>query len=264
MELFDFSGKTAIVTGSTRGIGNAIAYRYAEHGANVVVCGTTAEKAEAVAAEINKKVGADRTIGVRFDLTDRKGPEPLVEAAVKRFGGLDILVCNALWLPQSPLDSTAEDDVNAAFDANVARNLRLSTLSIPHMKKRGGGSIIYITSTMALFASPFYAYALCKAALHRLAQNQAMLLGHDNINVNAVAPGITDTEAAAYLKEDARKLENLFKELPLARFGKPDELAACCVYLAGPGGRYTTGQVIAIEGGQLLEGTTATRKMIGN
>lgn len=262
MELFNLSGKTAIVTGSTRGIGNAIAFRYAQHGANVVVCGRTAEKAQSVAAEINKKVGAERAIGAAFDLTDRDAPKPLVEAAVKRFGGIDILVCNALWLPESPLTSTEPADLNASFDANVSRNVQLSTLSIPHMKRRGGGSLIYITSTMALFASNFFAYSLAKAALHRLVQNQALLFGRDKINVNAVAPGITDTDAAAYIKQDAVKLNNLFAELPMARFGKPDELAACCIFLASPGGAYTTGQIIAVEGGQLLEGTTATRKMI--
>jgi NAD(P)-dependent dehydrogenase (short-subunit alcohol dehydrogenase family) len=262
VELFNLSGKTAIVTGSTRGIGNAIAYRYAEHGANVVVCGRTAEKAESVSAEINKKIGAERTIGMPFDLTDREAPKPLVEAAVKRFGTVDILVCNALWLPDSPLTSTEPADLNASFDANVSRNVQLSTLCIPHMKRRGGGSLIYITSTMALFASNFFSYSLAKAALHRLVQNQALLLGRDKINVNAVAPGITDTDAAAYIKEDPVKLKNLFAELPMARFGKPDELAACTVFLASPGGAYTTGQIIAVEGGQLLEGTTATRKMI--
>jgi NAD(P)-dependent dehydrogenase (short-subunit alcohol dehydrogenase family) len=261
MELFNLAGKTAIVTGSTRGIGNAIAYRYAECGANVVVCGTTVEGAQKAAAELNRRIGADRAIGVRFDLTDRKTPGPVVDAAVSRFGGVDILVCNAVWLPL-PLTSTEEDDLNVAFDANVSRNVRLSTLSIPHMQRRGGGSIIYITSTMAFFASPFFTYSLAKAAMHRLVQNQALLLGRYKINVNAIAPGITDTEAAAYLKQDPKKLEALFGELPIARFGKPDEMAACAVFLASPGGAYTTGQIIAIEGGQLLEGTTATRKMI--
>jgi len=126
---------------------------------------------------------------VAFDLTDRDAPKPLVDAAVKRFGGVDILVCNALWLPESPLTSTEPADLNASFDANVSRNVQLATLCIPHMKRRGGGSLIYITSTMALFASNFFAYSLAKAALHRLVQNQALQLGHDKINVNAVAPG---------------------------------------------------------------------------
>jgi NAD(P)-dependent dehydrogenase (short-subunit alcohol dehydrogenase family) len=262
LELFNLSGKTAIVTGSTRGIGNAIAFRFAQQGANVVVCGTNAEKAQAVAKEINQKIGANRAIGAKFDLTDRKAPEPLVEEAVSHFGGLDILVCNALWLPQSPLTSTEEADLNAAFDANVSRNVRLSNLSIPHMQRRGGGSIVYVSSTMALFASSFFAYSVSKAALHRVVQNQALLLGRHKINVNALAPGFTDTDAAAYTKENPDKLKNLFAELPMGRFAKPDEMAACAVFLASPGGAYTTGQIIAVEGGQLLEGTTATRRMI--
>jgi NAD(P)-dependent dehydrogenase (short-subunit alcohol dehydrogenase family) len=262
VELFNLSGKTAIVTGSTRGIGNAIAYRYAEHGANVVVTGTKLDKAQEAAAAINKKVGAERAIGVQYDLTKPGDVQPLHDAAVKRFGGVDVLICNALWLPESPLTSTEPADLSASFDANVNRNFQLSLLCIPHMKKRGGGSIIYITSTMALFASNFYSYSLAKAALHRLTQNQALELGRHKINVNAVVPGITDTDAAQYLKSNPDKLKVLFSELPMARFGKPDELAACTVFLGSPGGAYTTGQIIAVEGGQLLEGTTATRKMI--
>jgi NAD(P)-dependent dehydrogenase (short-subunit alcohol dehydrogenase family) len=262
VELFNLTGKTAVVTGSTRGIGNAIAHRYAEHGANVVVCGTNSEKAQEAAQAINRKVAAERAVGVKFDLTDRQSPGPVVDAAINRFGALDILVCNALWLPASPLTSTEEDDLNAAFDANVSRNVRLSTLAIPHMRRRGGGSIIYVTSTMALFASSFFSYSLSKAALHRLVQNQALLLGPEKINVNAIAPGFTDTDAAAYTKNNPQKLDALFAELPIARFAKPDEMAACAVFLASPGGAYTTGQIIAIEGGQLLQGTTATRKMI--
>jgi NAD(P)-dependent dehydrogenase (short-subunit alcohol dehydrogenase family) len=263
MELFNLTGKTAIVTGSARGIGNAIAHRLAQHGANVVVCGLNADKARAAAEVINRKVGAERTIGTAFDLADRAAPEPLIAKAVDRFGGLDILVCNALYLPpNAPLTSTDEDVLNATFDGNVSRNVRLVMLSLPHMQRRGGGSIIYITSTMGFFASPFIGYTVVKAALHHLIHDQALLFGKKNIRVNGIAPGFTDTEAAAYLKENPEHLERLFSELPLARFATPDEMAGAAVFLASPAGAYVTGQTIAVDGGQLLEGTTATRKML--
>jgi NAD(P)-dependent dehydrogenase (short-subunit alcohol dehydrogenase family) len=262
MELFDLTGKTAIITGSTRGIGNAIARRFVEHGANVVICGTTADKAAAMADEINAQAGAERAIGLCFNLKDPSAPKPLVDAAVERFGAIDILVCNAVTLPAVPLTTTDPEHLNAAFDWNVSRNMQLTTLCVPHMKRQGGGSVIYISSTAALFAAPHHAYGIVKAAIHRMTKNLALVLGKDNITVNALAPGITDTEAAQFLKTDKAMLDDLYRELPLGRFGKPDEMAACAIFLAAPGGGYTTGQVIAVEGGQLLEGTTATRKIL--
>jgi NAD(P)-dependent dehydrogenase (short-subunit alcohol dehydrogenase family) len=262
MELFDLTGKTAVVTGSTRGIGNAIARRFAEHGANVVVCGTTLDKAVAVADQINAQEGAGRAIGQCFNLQDPEGPKALIDAAVERFGAVDVLVCNAVKLPAVPLTSTDPAALTTAFEWNVARNMELTTLSTPHMKRRGGGAVIYITSTAALFAAPHHAYGTVKAAIHRMTMNLALVLGKDNITVNAIAPGITDTDPAQFLKSDEAMLADLYRELPLGRFGKPDEMAACAIFLAGPGGGYTTGQVIAIEGGQLLEGTTATRKIL--
>jgi len=265
VELFDLTGKTAIVTGSSRGIGHAIAHRMAQHGANVVVCGHSVESGKKASDAINKKLGANRTIGTSFDLADPNGAAPLIKTAVDRFGSVDILVCNAAVVTFGNFLKIDDKAMADSYAANVVHNARLATAAAEVMKSQGkGGAIMFITSSMAFFASqPMPAYTAAKAGLHWLMKSLALQFGPDGIRVNAIAPGIIATDASRFMVEDPKIADAITSQTPMRRFGDPDDIAGCAVFLAAPAGKYACGQVFLIDGGQLLEGTQAARQTMG-
>jgi NAD(P)-dependent dehydrogenase (short-subunit alcohol dehydrogenase family) len=251
MSLFDLSGKVAIITGSSRGIGRAIAERLAEHGAKVVVSSRKAEACKAVADAINKKHGKDRAIVVPANISSKDELKNLVEETNRKFGQIDILVCNAASNPYfGPLGGIQDDQFRKILDNNILSNHWLAQLVSPQMIKRREGSIIIVSSIGGLRGSPVLgAYCISKAADFQLARNLAVEYGPHNVRVNCIAPGLIKTDFARALWEDKARLKAREEQTPLRRIGEPDEIAGAAVFLASAAGSFVTGQNIVIDGG---------------
>jgi NAD(P)-dependent dehydrogenase (short-subunit alcohol dehydrogenase family) len=251
--LFDLTGKVAIVTGSTKGIGRQIAYRLAQHGAKVVVSSRKADAVEAVTAEINADF-PDSAIGIPCNIGYKEQLQGLVDETRKRLGKIDVLVCNAAINPFAGSMADIPDD---AFDkimaSNVKSNVWLCNMVIPEMKDRKDGSIIIISSIGGLRGSPILgAYCISKAADFQVARNIAVEYGPHNIRANAIAPGLIKTDFARYLWESPEILKSSTAGAPLRRIGEPDEIAGMAVFLASKAGAFTTGQGFVIDGGATI------------
>ncbi len=253
--LFDLGGKTALITGSSKGIGRAIAERMAEHGANVVVSSRKAAACEAVAAGIRERGGEASVIAA--NIGHKEQLQALVDQTVARYGGVDILVCNAAV---NPYFGPSLDCPDEAFDRIMGSNVRssfwLCNMVLPQMARRGGGAVIIISSIAGLRGTPTIgAYGISKAADTALARNLAVEWGHANIRANCIAPGLVRTDFAKALWEDPAVLAHRVKDSPLPRIGEPDEIAGAAVFLASPAGSFTTGQVFVIDGGVTIGGS---------
>jgi NAD(P)-dependent dehydrogenase (short-subunit alcohol dehydrogenase family) len=251
MSLFDLSGKVAVVTGSSRGIGRAIAERLAEHGAKVVVSSRKAEACKEVADAINKKHGKDRAVVIPANISSKDDLKNLVEETDRKFGKIDILVCNAASNPYfGPLAGIQDDQFRKILDNNILSNHWLAQLVSPQMIKRREGSIIIVSSIGGLRGSPVLgAYCISKAADLQLARNLAVEYGPHNVRVNCIAPGLIKTDFARALWEDKERLKLREEQTPLRRIGEPDEIAGAAVFLASAAGSFVTGQNIVIDGG---------------
>jgi NAD(P)-dependent dehydrogenase (short-subunit alcohol dehydrogenase family) len=264
--LFDLTGQVAVVTGSSHGIGRAIAERMAEHGAGVVVSGRTPDTCEARAAAINERFGplADgkaRALAVACDASDRSQLAHLVERAHEHYGRIDCVVGNALvdGPGQAFIERLDIEHFTQWFEGNVTNNAYLAQLVTPLMREQGGGSMIFMASTSGIAALEDYlGYGSSKAALAHLARILAVQLGPFAIRVNAIAPGIVASrppeEGGEWADPEDRALGT--GETPLGRPGTPDEIASCAVWLASPGGAFATGGVFVVDGGQTLKGMT--------
>lgn len=247
--LFDLSSKVAVVTGSSRGIGRAIAERFAEHGAKVVVSSRTLEACEDVVRAITSRGGEAFAqacnIGVQDDL------ESLVATTLERWGGIDILVCNAAVNPHfGPSADTSRDAYDKIMRSNVWSNFWLCNRVLPQMAERGGGSVIIISSVAGMLGSPSIGvYGISKAADMALARNICVEWGAKNIRANCIAPGLVRTDFARALWENPKIHDHVVKSYPLRRIGEPDEIAGAAVFLAAPSGSFITGQTIVIDGG---------------
>jgi len=250
MSLFDLSGKVAVITGSSRGIGRAIAERLAEHGAKVVVSSRKAEACWEVAEAINKK-HKDRAIVIPANISSKDDLKNLVEETNKKLGHIDILVCNAASNPYfGPLGNIADEQFRKILDNNIMSNHWLVQLVAPQMIKRREGSIIIISSIGGLRGSPVIgAYCISKAADFQLARNLAVEFGPHNVRVNCIAPGLIKTDFARELWENKERLKAREAQTPLRRIGEPDEIAGAAVFLASAAGSFVTGQNIVIDGG---------------
>jgi NAD(P)-dependent dehydrogenase (short-subunit alcohol dehydrogenase family) len=247
--LFDLTGKVAIVTGSTKGIGLAIATRMAEHGATVVISSRKPDACEAVAAGIRAKAG--KAVVIPCHIGRKQELQALVDRTVAECGGIDILVENAAvnpWLgPSAGMPDEAFDRV---MGSNVRSNVWLANMVIPNMVARGGGAVIIISSIGGLRGSAqLGAYAISKAADMQLARNIAVEWGPKNIRANAIAPGLVRTDFARALWEDPALYRKRTRDTPLQRIGEPDEIAGAAVFLASAAGSFITGETIAIDGG---------------
>jgi NAD(P)-dependent dehydrogenase (short-subunit alcohol dehydrogenase family) len=247
--LFDLTGKVAIVTGSTKGIGLAIATRMAEHGATVVISSRKADACEAVAARIQQ--GGGKAVVIPCHIARKEELQALVDQTVARCGGLDILVENAAVNPYlGPSAGMSDEAFDRVMGSNVRSNMWLANMAIPHMVARGGGSVIIISSIGGLRGSAqLGAYAISKAADMQLARNIAVEWGPKNIRANAIAPGLIRTDFARALWENPTLYRKRTKDTPLQRIGEPDEIAGAAVFLASAAGSFTTGQTIVIDGG---------------
>ena len=255
MNLFDLTGRTAIITGSTRGLGRAIAEAYAGAGANVVISSRTQSECDRVAGDINAACGAERAIGIAASISDKSALEGLVTAARQRFGQVDILVCNAATNPYyGPMSGISDDQFRKILDNNVLSNHWLIGMVAPEMAARKDGAIVIISSVGGMVGSDSIgAYNISKAADFQLVRNLAVELGPQNIRVNAIAPGVIRTDFARALWEDPKAEAALNRRIALGRIGEPAEIAGTALYLAADAGRYITGQAIVVDGGMTIK-----------
>lgn len=249
--LFDLSGKVAIVTGSSRGIGKAIAHRLAEHGANVVVSSRKADACEAAASEINAAVGRAAAIAIPANIAAKDALQSMVDQTEAQFGQIDILVCNAASNPYfGPMGGMSDDAFTKILQNNIISNHWLIQMVAPQMVARKDGSITIISSIGGLKGTNVIgAYNISKAADMQLARNLALEFGPDNVRVNTIAPGLVQTDFARALWENPDILKHATAGSCLKRIGQPDEIAGMSVFLASKAGAFTTGQTFVIDGG---------------
>lgn len=251
MKLFDLTGKVAIVTGSSRGIGRASAEALADHGAKVVISSRKQDACDEVAAAINGRHGEGTAIAVAASISDKDALQRLVNETRAAFGRIDILVCNAASNPYyGPMADIADDQFRKILDNNVLSNHWLIQMCAPEMRERKDGAIVIISSIGGLRGSPVIgAYNISKAADFQLARNYAVEFGPDNVRVNCIAPGLIKTDFARALWEDPETEARYSKGTAVRRLGEPEDLAGAVVYLAAPAGRYMTGQALVVDGG---------------
>ena len=250
MELFDLTGKVAIITGSSRGIGKAIAQRMAEHGAKVAISSRKANACEEVAAGINAAYpGA--AIAVPANISSKEDLQRLVDETKKAFGKVDILVCNAASNPYyGPMSGISDDAFRKILDNNIVSNNWLINMVAPEMQARKDGAIVIISSIGGLRGTGVIgAYAISKAADMQMARNLAQELSPSNIRVNCVAPGLVKTDFARALWDTPEAEKRSSSGTPLRRLGEPDDIAGAAIYLASRAGAWTTGQTIVVDGG---------------
>jgi NAD(P)-dependent dehydrogenase (short-subunit alcohol dehydrogenase family) len=254
MSLFDLTGKVALITGSSRGIGKAIATQMAAHGARVVISSRKQESCDAVAAQIKAAGGVALAHACHVGHKDElKG---LVDASVRAFGRIDIVVCNAATNPHFGPSATMSDE---AFDklirTNLYSNMWLCGMTLPAMAERKDGVVIIVSSVSGFMGSALLGgYGISKAADMQLARNLAVEWGAHNIRVNCLAPGVIRTQFSKALWADAARAEALARAYPLKRLGDPDDCAGVAVMLAARAGSFITGQTIVIDGGGLIGG----------
>jgi NAD(P)-dependent dehydrogenase (short-subunit alcohol dehydrogenase family) len=253
MQLFDLTGKVAIITGSTKGIGEAIAHRYAEHGARVIISSRKADACERVAGEVNAKWGKGKEVAhpIPCNINMREQLEMLVAQTRAKWGKIDVLVCNAAI---NPVFGSMSQMTDEAFDkimgANVRSNHQLCNLVIPEMVERKDGSIVIVSSIGGLRGSPVLgAYCISKAADFQLARNIAVEYGAHNVRANCIAPGLIKTDFAKALWDNPAILERSTSTSPLKRIGDPDEIAGAAVFLASKAAAFMTGQTLVVDGG---------------
>jgi NAD(P)-dependent dehydrogenase (short-subunit alcohol dehydrogenase family) len=251
MSLFNLTGKVAVVTGSSRGIGRAIALRMAEQGARIVVSSRKQDACQVVVDEITAAYGAGRAIAVAASISSKEALGHLVARTNDHFGCIDILVCNAASNPYyGPLAAIGDDQFRKILDNNILSNHWLVQLTAPQMIERADGAIMFISSIGGLKGSPVLgAYNMSKAATMQMARNYAVELGRYNLRVNCIAPGVIRTDFARALIDSPQTLDATLATTPLRRLGEADDVAGAAVFLASAAGRFVTGQTIVVDGG---------------
>ncbi|MCU0355746.1 MAG: glucose 1-dehydrogenase [Cytophagales bacterium] len=249
MVSFDLTGKIAIVTGASKGIGESIAKLLAQAGAQVVVSSRKQESVDEVAREIIRAGG--KAVGVAAHVGDMAQLKTLFERTMDTYGGVDIVVNNAA---ANPVFGPVQDCDTAAFDkimdVNVKAPFELGKLVHPVMKQRGGGSVINISSVEGLHPSPGLGiYSVSKSAMLMLTKVMAKEWGGDNIRVNAICPGLIKTKFSQALWENEKMLRHFMQMTPLARMGTTDEIAGLALFLASDFSSYCTGAVFTADGG---------------
>ena len=252
MNLFDLSGKVAIVTGSSRGIGRAIAEAFAAHGARVVVSARNQEPCDEVVAAIRATGG--EAIAITCRISDKAQIENLVAQTKEQWGGVDILVCNAAINPHyGSLEGLTDQVFERMMTNNVLSNLWLSNLVAPDMKAKREGSIIFISSIGGLKSSTVIAmYGVTKAADIALCRSLAAEWGPHGIRVNVIAPGLIETAFARALYENPERRARREAETPLRRLGQPEDIAGAAVLLASKAGAFITGHTLVVDGGTMV------------
>lgn len=254
MNPFSMRGKTAIVTGSSRGIGRAIALAYARAGARVVITSRKADACEAVAREIAAEGGT--AIAIACNISSKQQIAALVDRTEAEWGPADVLVCNAAVNPfYGPMSEIGDDAFAKVLDVNILSNVWLVNRVAPKMAERGGGSIVIISSVGGLFGTrTLGAYAISKAADMQLARNLAVEWGKQGIRANCIAPGLVKTDFAKALWDNPKTLAASLGASPLHRIGEPDDIAGAALLLGSKAGRFITGTTIVVDGGASIRG----------
>ena len=249
--LFSLTGKVAVITGSSRGIGKAIAERFAEHGAKVAISSRKLEACEEVAVQINTRHGSGSAIAVAANISSKQALQDLVTTTTQRLGPVDVLVCNAASNPYyGPMAGISDAQLRKVLDNNIVSNHWLISAVAPGMIERQSGSIIIVSSIGGLRGSPILgAYCISKAADLQLARNLAVEYGPHNVRVNCIAPGLIRTDFARALWNDPKLLAERSATTPLRRIGEPDEIAGAAVFLASSASAFMTGQTLVVDGG---------------
>ncbi|ACI97987.1 SDR family NAD(P)-dependent oxidoreductase [Rhodospirillum centenum] len=252
--LFDLTGKVALITGSSRGIGRAIAEEYARAGARVVISSRKLDVCEQVRDAINAEHGAGRAIAVACNIGRKEDLERLVAETKAAFGQIDILVANAAINPvYGPLAAVSDDAWDKIMGTNLRSTWWLCNMVMPEMAERKGGSVIVLSSIAGLRGNPVIgAYGISKAAEAALVRNLAVEYGRAGVRINAIAPGIIETDFAKALTDNPEIAKATMRKTPLGRFGRPVEIAGVALMLASPAGGYLTGQTLVVDGGATI------------
>ena len=252
--LFNLKGQVAVVTGASRGIGQAIAEAMATHGAKLVISSRKIAACEMVADRIRQSGG--EAIAIECNVSSRTALQSLVDQAMSHWGQIDTVICNAAVNPYfGPLHKIDDEAYDKTMGTNVQNNLAFFAMVAPQMADRCGGSVTIISSIAGLKATPnLGAYALSKAADMQLARSLAVEWGHANVRVNCIAPGLVRTDMARVLWDDPEKLARAENAYPLGRIGEPSDIAGVAVFLAASAGRFITGQTIVVDGGATIYG----------
>ncbi len=246
-DLTGLHGKVAMITGSTRGIGRAIAEAFQQAGAQVVISSENEADTARVAAEM-------KTPGITADVTDRAALQTLVDGTIAHFGGVDILVCNAgITGKPGPFAGVEMDDFDRVMALNLRSQVTLCNIALPHIAKRGGGAVILISSLSGLRGNGgINAYALSKAGVAQLARNLAVEWGPKNVRVNAISPGFIRTDFSAPLIANDAFMTRRMAMTPLRRVGEPEDVAGAALFLAAKAGAFVTGHNLVVDGGTLI------------
>ena len=251
-DLFDLTGKTAVVTGATRGIGRAIAHALAAHGARVTISSRTAEDCDRVTAEVREAGG--EAIAMPCDITRREQLEALIERTRGEWGRIDIVIANAavnafygsnIEVPEPAFEET--------MTGNIRSHMWLAELVVPEMRQRRDGVYVIVSSIGGMKGSPVIGtYCVTKAADMQLVRNLSVEFGPDNIRFNCIAPGLVKTDFAQDLWDDPKFWAARARVTPLRRLGEPEDIAGAAVFLASRAGQWITGQTIVVDGGRLI------------
>ncbi|MBT87091.1 MAG: short-chain dehydrogenase [Gammaproteobacteria bacterium] len=254
MSLFNLKNKSFLITGSSKGIGKAIAFEAAKEGAKVIISSRKINICNKTANEINEHVGTEVAFPIAANIGDESQLKDLVSETNKTLGKIDVLVCNAAT---NPFMGSMEDIPSEVFDKimhnNVKSNHILTNLVLPQMKERNDGVIIIVSSVGGLKGSSILgAYNMSKAADIMMVKNLASEYGQFNIRSNAIAPGLIKTDFAKSLWENPEILKRVTSTVPMRRIGKPNEIAGIALMLASESGSYINGQTIVVDGGMTI------------
>lgn len=251
--LFDLTGKVAIITGASRGIGQAIAESMAEAGAKVVLSSRKQEGLDSVASAIKGNGG--EALAIAAHNGEKVALQALVKQTVDTYGRVDILVNNAATNPHFGTLLEAEDSLwQKTIEVNIMGNIWLTQAVVPHLRQSGGGKIINVASINGLHPGRMQGiYSMTKAAVINLTQTLAMELAGDNIQVNAIAPGLVKTKFARAIWENEDLLAEIISRTPAKRIGEPADIAGIALYLASPASNFATGQVFVVDGGVTVQ-----------
>jgi NAD(P)-dependent dehydrogenase (short-subunit alcohol dehydrogenase family) len=252
--LFDLSGKVALITGSTRGIGKAIAVEMAKHGARVTVSSRKAEACQEVAAEIAAAGG--EALPFACNVGRKAELQALVDETLARWGRIDVLVCNAAINPYyGPAAGITDEAFDKVMNTNVRSNFWLCNMVLPQMAERRDGAVIIVASVAGVSGNgKIGVYGISKAADMQLARNLAVEWGPHNIRVNCLAPGVVRTDFARALWSNEKLYNQLIRQYPLRRIGEPEDIAGAAVFFASAAGRFVTGQTLVMDGGGTISG----------